>query len=106
MTIWYNKKTGEQITYNSIKKRHPNISFPYNEPSDLSHLGYLPLELISAPTPLTPQEEVIEGPPEEYSPGRVRQTWTIQIKPEPSVEMINNVLYRAAKKININWDII
>jgi len=103
MSNWYQIATGDQISYGTVRIRNPEVSFPHTPPADLSHLGYLPLDAVEPPLAPTPQDEVVEGPPEEYTQGRMRQTWIIQPRPEPLPAEFDSVLYDAVRNLPLAW---
>jgi hypothetical protein len=100
---WWHPATQQRLWYSGIRAAHPDTSFPAAEPADLSHLGYYRVEPIDPPAAPTPQDEVVEGPPEEYTPGRWRQTWIIQSRPAPEDAIIDAALRRAVRRIPLDW---
>jgi hypothetical protein len=103
MAYWVKIDSGEVLRYSAIRAAHPDVSFPRTAPANLSHLGYLPLDAVDPPLAPTPQDEVIEGQPEEYTPGRMRQTWIIQPRPAPDAATIDRALRSAVLGVTLSW---
>jgi len=84
------QETGEKVTAAQIKAMLPGVSFGHQ--ADLSGLGFPFLELVDPPMP-NPNEQVVDGEPEEYEPGKWRQTWDVLPTPVPqSVSAIQGML--------------
>jgi hypothetical protein len=78
--MYVNAETGEAMTVSQIRIALPDVSL--REGADLSSFGYLPLEP-SEPPLVSIHEVAVHGPPEEYEPGKWRQTWEIEPAPLP-----------------------
>ena len=79
------QETGQRISDVAIRKEIPNVSFSAN--SDLTSLGYPTLEedgIDDKPTDVEEGFHVVQGPDEEYEPGKWRITWTVEPIPEVS----------------------
>jgi hypothetical protein len=73
-------KDAQVHTLESIKAAYPNTSFP--AVFDPTTLGYLPIEETAQPE-LSLGQRAVLGQPEEYEPGKWRETWTIEAAPVP-----------------------
>ena len=73
-------KDAQIHTLESIKAAHPNTSFPVT--FDPTTLGYLAIEETAQPELCLGRRAVL-GTPEEYEPGKWRETWTIEAAPVP-----------------------
>jgi hypothetical protein len=100
---WWESAAQRRTRYSDIVLQNPGTSFPSTEPADLSHLGYLPIDPVDPPLAPTPQDEVIEGPPEEYTPDRMRQTWIVRPRPEPLPTEFDPVLHDAVQTFPLAW---
>jgi len=100
---WWHPATQRRFEYREIRAAHSDTSFPRIEPDDLSHLGYYLIEPVDPPAPPTPQDEVVEGLPEQYTTGRWRQTWISRLRQAPGAPAIDAALSRAARRISIEW---
>lgn len=84
--MYVSQETGEALTLRQVKVALPNVSFGPN--ADLTDLGFPTLELTTRPE-VQATEVTVEGAPEEYEPGKWRQTWDIQ--PMPIPESVNSL---------------
>ena len=67
-------KDGTIYTLAEIRRLHPSISIPVG--GDITQLGYHAIEVV--PPPVRPEGYFVErGEPEEYEPGKWRETWVI-----------------------------
>ena len=73
-------KDAQVHTLETIKAAHPNTSFP--TVFDPTSLGYLAIEETAKPA-LSLGQRAVLGQPEEYEPGKWRETWTIEAAPVP-----------------------
>jgi hypothetical protein len=69
-TNYVSHQTGSKTTLRKIRQVHPDVSIP--DGADLTNIGYSVLEEVAK---LEPTQYAIEGAPEEYEPGKWRQTW-------------------------------
>lgn len=74
----YMSSNGQQYTLHQIRIEQPHMSIP--EGADLSDIGYWPIETTTPPTPGA-NEIIVPGEPEEYEPGKWRETWVTQAAP-------------------------
>jgi len=75
-------ETGLTISHQQIRQKHPALAIGPN--ADFVALGYPQLE--ETPAPVAPERmTVVKGPPEEYEPGKWRQTWATETIPVPFV---------------------
>jgi len=66
----------------NLRTDYPNMSIP--DGADLSDIGWYAIETVPLPTPVAGYI-FIEGPPEQYEPGKWRQTWVQESPPKPSI---------------------
>lgn len=76
-------KDSTQYTIRQIRKLHPQVSIP--DGADLTDLGYYRIEPVTQPT-AQPGERVTAGDPEEYAPGKWRETWIVTAIPLSEVQ--------------------
>ena len=98
-----NTQTQEPISIRDIRKAHPNMSIPAE--ADLTHLGYALIEPVPRPEP-GDSEVIVKGAPEQYEPGKWRETWLIEQAPPPPVPQEVSRLQARLALISIDkWDI-
>ena len=72
--------SGNEKTLMDVRRAHPKMAIP--DGADLTGLGYAELEETVPPTP-GGGEVVVKGAPEEYEPGKWRETWAVEPAPVP-----------------------
>jgi hypothetical protein len=75
-----NPNTNQPITLRQIRALHPDTAIGPN--ADLVALGYPEVEPTAQPT-LAENEYATCGDPEEYEPGKWRETWVVNTRVEP-----------------------
>jgi len=80
MNTYTNSTESKHIS--TIRTDNPNMSIP--DGADLSDIGWFKIESVPQPTPET-GFTFVEGQPEQYEPGKWRQTCVSQALPPPPV---------------------
>jgi len=82
--------TQEILSTREVRTALPGVSFRIG--ADLTDFGFAPLETVDPPAPAA-REQIVEGAPEEYEPGKWRQTWETIPTPVPeSVSALSGML--------------
>jgi hypothetical protein len=98
-----NPQTQTPITPREIRALHPNTTIGPN--ADFAALGYPEIEPVPRSEP-GEGEIVRKGAPEQYEPGKWRETWTIDAAPPPPVPQEVSRLQARLALISIDkWDI-